>query len=348
MRQSRILPMKPSAEQIDCFMQLFAGRPDVRGTHDPVTGRAWQVKAPVTRQVVADHLDGRQPFGVYPLKGDKTAFLVVDFDKNECEQPAEFVRRLASLGVSAYVERSKSKGFHVWLFFETDVLAWKPRRIVRHILADMHIPETEVFPKQDRLDSATSYGNFINCPLYGGYLPERCVFVDNKFKPYPDQYEFLKTVRRISDAEVDAAILKIGLPIEAVAGHESNVSTRDRNIENTDRTFGLKPCARRMLAEGVTANQRVAVFRLAVQLRKTGLPFEAAVAVLIPWAKRNRPENGKAIIADWEIRQQTEAAYRKQYASCGCDDEAIKPFCDQKCELWQRRMRNGIVAKAGV
>ena len=42
----------------------------------------------------------------------------------------EFVGKARHYGLAVYIERSKSKGFHVWAFFpEPGVLAWKARRV---------------------------------------------------------------------------------------------------------------------------------------------------------------------------------------------------------------------------
>jgi len=60
--------------------------------------------------------------------------------------------------------------------------------------------------------------------------------------------------------------------------------------------FGLPPCARKILAEGVSAYQRVSCFRLAVHLKRNGIPYDLVVAVLKAWAKKNRPADGKGVI----------------------------------------------------
>ncbi|MCA9177186.1 MAG: hypothetical protein KDB14_22005 [Planctomycetales bacterium] len=91
-----------------------------------------------------------------------------------------------------------------------------------------------------------------------------------------------------------------------------------------------------MLEEGVFANQRVACFRLAVQLKRVGLPFDLAVSALMSWAQKNNPDRGKRIITPAEITSQTSYAYRGNYRSCGCEDEAVKPFCDKSCPIHPR------------
>jgi len=88
-----------------------------------------------------------------------------------------------------------------------------------------------------------------------------------------------------------------------------------------------------MLAEGVTEYQRVACFRLAVQLKKAGLPEDIAVATLSAWAVKNRPNGEKQIITEQEIVKQTRCAYAKNYRNCGCEDPAVSRFCHTGCPV---------------
>jgi hypothetical protein len=90
----------------------------------------------------------------------------VDFDTHNKFAPTKFINRAKHYGIPEYIERSKSKGYHVWIFFdETGVLAKKARTVVRHILDEIDELETEIFPKQNRLTASLRYGNFINTPL---------------------------------------------------------------------------------------------------------------------------------------------------------------------------------------
>lgn len=47
--------------KIRLFRELFSGQEHVYGTYDPKSGRSWQVKAPVTDEVILAHLTGRGP-----------------------------------------------------------------------------------------------------------------------------------------------------------------------------------------------------------------------------------------------------------------------------------------------
>ena len=323
---------RTTAQKVALFKKFFSGRTDVYGTHDPATGRSWQEKSRVTDAVIRAHLKGERPYGVYLLEGDRTPAAVVDFDNNDRTAPLEFVRRMNALGIQAYTEASKCKGWHIWLWFETGgVEAWKARRVIRFVLEEIGCPDVEVFPKQDAINSAKSYGNFTNAPLFFQYLrKDKTVFVDENMDPFPNQWDFLASIRRNPVELLDRTIREHGL-LDTV---EPLPDRPERHTTSSSATFGLQPCARRMLEEGVKGNQRSACFRLAVQLRKAGLPSDCAMAALRIWAKKNRPSDGKAIITAREIRTQTECAYKaREYRSCGCQDEAVKPFCSDTCSF---------------
>jgi len=223
------------------------------------------------------------------------------------------------------------------MFFEGDgVLAEKARLVTQCILDDIGKSDTEIFPKQDRLEADTQYGNFINAPLFGALVPKgRTVFLDetNPLRAYPDQWELLENVERIPESHLDEIIdiNDLARSPDDKSNHRSSSALPHRRS-----SFALPPCARRMLAEGVCEFQRVACFRLAVQLRKAGLPKDIAVAGLSSWAAKNRPKNNKRVISEAEIIEQTTWAYSKDYRGCGCEDPAVKPFCHPECSLKRR------------
>jgi hypothetical protein len=323
-------------EKLRIYKSLFTGLKNVYGTYDTKTGKVRQEKTAVTDEVILAHLAGKQSYGVYLLTGDKTGALAVDFDENELCLPISFVAGARRYGMSAYIERSKSKGYHVWIFFERGgVIARKARIVAHKILADMGEPGTEIFPKQDVLAKDVSYGNFIHAPLFGALVPKgRTVFVDpaEPTKSYPYQWELLARVQRVPELRLDAVIKSCNLtePPQALERTKSN----NRTESDCDTSpFGLPPCVRRMLAEGVRSYQRVSCFRLAVQLKRNGMPYDFALIVLKAWAQKNRPEDGKRIITEREIEYQTKCAFESTYRSFGCEDPAIAAHCDKDCPL---------------
>lgn len=326
-----------TAEKMRIYKGLFMGLKSVYGTYDTTTGKVRQVKEPVTDEVIYAHLSGRRSYGVYLLVGDKTGALAVDFDQDELPAPITYVAGARRYDMSAYIERSKSKGYHVWIFFEEGgVLAHKARLVAQKILVDMDKAGTEMFPKQDVLTNGVSYGNFINAPLFGALVPAgRTIFVDpaEPTRPYPDQWELLASVQRVSELRLDAIIESCKLSEQDTADKKSQ-SGNHADSENDVSPFGLPPCARRMLNEGVNSYQRVSCFRLAVQFKRNGMPYDLALITLKAWARKNRPEDGKRIITDKEIEYQAKCAFENTYRSIGCEDPAVASYCDNNCPLY--------------
>ncbi len=329
---------RTTQDKLRLFKRFFSGLKSVYGTYDPRSGRARQVKAQVTDSTFLAHLSGKQPYGVYLLVKDKTRAVVVDFDTQDQTHPTNFVAQANHYGLSAYIERSKSKGHHAWIFFNQEgVVARKARSVIRHILEEIKQPQTEVFPKQDKIGANMS-GNFINAPLFGTIVPEgKTVFVDPaNFNPYANQWDLLESVKRHDESILDE-IIEINDLLNA-----SQYQTPSPKQENDSQNkFDLLPCARKMLSDGVTESQRCRCFHLAVQLRRVGLPKDVAVAALKTWALKNRPANGKGVIREDEILRQTSSAYETNCPGYRCDSPYLKPYCEATCpiEEWREKQK---------
>jgi hypothetical protein len=328
--------MRTIDEKVKMQKSLFSGRTDAYGRYDPRTGSSWTVKKPVTDKVILDHLLGRKPYGVFLLAGNKIRAIAVDFDTHDKLPPYNFVKQAKHYGLTAYIETSKSKGYHVWIFFdEKGVLAFKARLVVRNILDDIEEPDTEVFPKQDVLDSHVSYGNFLNAPLFGAAPKGKTVFVNPKtFQPYSNQWDFLETVKRHSESALNDII-----ELNNLSTKQKDEPKRPKTQTKGQNSYSLPPCARIILEDGVSQYQRVSCFRLAVHLKTTGIPEDIAKVVLKVWASKNQPKHGKRTITETEIVAQVSYAYSKNYRGYGCGSEAIAPFCDPNCPVNKLRKK---------
>lgn len=179
--------------------------------------------SPLTDDDVYRHLEGKDPegrdvIGLYVLNGDNTCHLLcADFDDKNCEHGYHddvmaFVDICNSWRIPCSVERSRSgNGAHVWIFFETPVPAIKARRLGNAILTEAMERNGTIgfksydrfFPNQDTLPEG-GLGNLVALPLQGNARKNgNSVFVNEYFEPYPDQWEYLLNVGKLSESALE-------------------------------------------------------------------------------------------------------------------------------------------------
>ena len=230
-------------EQLNLFLSLFQGRQDVyaryweKGDHsgfspayefDWAEFLAFKNKGgtlkdfpnkrlmPLTPDVAKMHLMGQQTVGIYPILQDNTScFIAADFDgDNWLEDAKSFITECRIAGLEIYLERSRSgKGGHVWIFFENSYSCHKSRQIALELIRrafklsefDKEVSFDRLFPNQDSV-SKNGFGNLIALPLQGiAVMHNNTVFINPETgASYPDQWDFLKNIKKHSCAELDA------------------------------------------------------------------------------------------------------------------------------------------------
>jgi superfamily II DNA or RNA helicase len=179
-------------------------RPEERRKVDQKTRRF----LPMTDAVIENHLLGKETVGTYPLLPDETCwFLAADFDKKTWEYDSQaFLETCQELSVPAVLERSRSgKGGHIWICFDRALPAITARKLGCVILTRTMERRHQLgldsydrfFPNQDTMPKG-GFGNLIALPLQ--LAPRKSgnsVFIDTDFHPYPDQWQFLSTIRRM-------------------------------------------------------------------------------------------------------------------------------------------------------
>ena len=174
---------------------------------------------PVTDQVIYDHLAGKKTIGIYPLmQDDHCYFLAVDFDKGEWRDDAiAFLYSCGELDIPASLEISRSgNGAHVWIFFSDAVYAREARTLGAALISHAcsrtrqlsFASYDRLFPNQDTMPKG-GFGNLIALPLQKLPREHACsVFVDQELTPYPDQWAYLASVKRLSRQELESALLR--------------------------------------------------------------------------------------------------------------------------------------------
>lgn len=213
---------KPQVKCGDCPNQKFIPvTPDVIECH--LRGEAPRSRLRESGNQERVRPNGRgNPFvaGVYPLLLDDTCgFLAVDLDGEHWIEDAQaFLATCREVDVHAALERSRSgNGGHVWLFFSEPLPAAEVRRLGTLLLTRTMNRRPEIgfksydrlFPSQDSMPSR-GFGNLIALPLQRQAREAgNSVFVDNDLHPYDDQWAYLSTLSRMSNADVTALVAKL-------------------------------------------------------------------------------------------------------------------------------------------
>lgn len=160
---------------LDDFCELFEGNKTAVGLE---TGGCLRVPADPTadswwRDMLRLHLDG-VPTGVYPMTQLGPTWRVrwgcIDYDEGDRESlihARNTVKILGRFNITGWIERSRSKGYHVWVFAHTWVAASTMRRALLATAQLVDAPMREINPKQAIL-SPGQLGNYVRLPYPGG------------------------------------------------------------------------------------------------------------------------------------------------------------------------------------
>lgn len=175
-----------------------------------------------TTKDVEQHLLGNETVGAYPLvNGRYCPFVVIDLDEDDWRNDAKAILECAEkFGIPAYPEISRSgKGIHIWIFFEGLVSAKDARLLCDSLITlTQNQIRTEVslssfdriIPCQDVLDT-NQLGNLVALPLQKKRRPNASVFVDKNLQPLKDQWQQLRTVRKLAAEELSEWLENYGV-----------------------------------------------------------------------------------------------------------------------------------------
>ncbi len=172
-------------------------------------------RTPLSKKDLLDHIRGKKQFGISPLfpylkidpqQKTRVAYqcfwCCIDYDDKEASEEdrekniLDFYEhvRVNWPTIFPYIERSKSKGYHVWFFFADFFINKDGKKIAKkgldaetcrlfaeQLIRNTGLKNTEVFPKQIWKSNKTPkpgetgvnyFGNCLNLPLCGLYLPK--------------------------------------------------------------------------------------------------------------------------------------------------------------------------------
>ncbi len=232
----------PIEQKIQLLKNIFRGREDVyarywiskktgkRG-YSPVCKNEWardickkpaikcsecpnRELTPLTDDVIKKHLDGVYSIGIYPMLPDETCyFLAIDFDGDGWVDNIDaFKETCSQKNIPVAIERSKSgNGAHVWIFFEEKIPAALARKLGSFIITETMSKRYQLtmksydrlFPNQDTLPKG-GFGNLIALPFQKDAMSRgNSVYINENNNPYPDQWKFLLSTRKITLLEIE-------------------------------------------------------------------------------------------------------------------------------------------------
>jgi len=226
---------------IEKFKKIFSGlqrahgctyieKKNVDGTK--LKGKSFVKREPVTDVLWENHLKGIEPsLGIIPINEEnKCGWGCIDIDSYASFNHKKLLDKIKAMDLPLITCRSKSGGAHVFLFTTVPVNAEILRNKLLSISAVLGYGNSEIFPKQIKLNSKEDTGNFLNLPYFNSQKTTRYSYVENGaaatldgfFESYernkltPEQLEKL-TIKRTESELSDGPPCMEALAVEGIS-----------------------------------------------------------------------------------------------------------------------------------
>ena len=172
---------------------------------------------------VRRHLAGEITLGIYAINPEtqRVKWMGIDADyKRSLDDLLKLQYELQQNGIQAALEQSR-RGGHLWILFETPVLARHARVYIRHLAGKLSVQVKtagpvdgiELFPKQDRIE-ATQFGNAIRGPLGVHRAINRRYWFYGAGHELEAQMKYLHGLRRVTEAQLLELIAGLDIEVE--------------------------------------------------------------------------------------------------------------------------------------
>jgi hypothetical protein len=256
------------------------------------------------------HLAGTYRLGVVPIMADGTAVWgAIDVDVYEGLSHTALHETVDRLELPLVVVRSKSGGAHLYLFCSEPVPAAQLRLKLRRWATALGFADSEIFPKQDRIDVEGS-GNWLNMPYFGGAYSTSYALDAGGLTLSPTDF-----IKRANELAVDADRLERVEPNETVA---LTIAPSLTDLSEAP------PCLETLLKRGVDATEgrNETLFNVVVYLKKCA-PDELDRRLETYNSGSMRPPLGAR-----ELNTIKRSALKKNY-NYACSKQPLAANCDR-------------------
>lgn len=176
---------------------------------------------PLNTDVVRAHLNGDVTINLFSTnpKTQRCKWVAIDADFGDAIDALALMQsNLKADGVEAALEQS-SRGCHLWIFFDSPVLASDARIYIYNLALRLGVPVVggglkqgiEVFPRQDHIDEGR-FGNAIRAPL-GVHRKTNLRYWFYQAAPNPEaQLAYLQSMRKMTEEQLKTFIQGMSLP----------------------------------------------------------------------------------------------------------------------------------------
>jgi len=221
-------------------------------------------------------------------------------------------RTLGAVGIISWVERSRSKGYHVWVFATEPVPAEHMRRMLLAAHQVANYPAREVNPKQSDV-SIHKVGNYVRLPYYGGLVavPSRRVVLDDNDNPMPlEQFVDSATADRVPPSVISHLSSLYVPPVSTKPSIDFGSMMIEEDLEQALRS--TSQLARVIWKQGPINGQdrSTALMRLAHVCFRSGVSPSMCRVIVIDADKRWGKYHMRGESGLMEINKIVERAYR--------------------------------------
>lgn len=324
--------MRVSQEEIELMLRLFDGRRDVYGINKGTVERNpkgnwnevfWEA-------LVQHHLEGVESadLGVYLVRNDDTVtFAAIDIDEPDYELAKTIAYNLPG---TAWIERSRSGNYHVFVFFDEPLEAYYARAVLRGVIVMEGYPALEIFPKQDGLREGM-VGNYISIPWHGEERPVVYVCGEPEAAGGLSAQLVDRRDRFLSYADLNRTPAEEWRRRGRALGGKPRAEMRagefgERNSLHICASYIFEHRDDNPVAEGHRATVLFNVAKMYANCRHYSQEEAEQFVEAINQA-------GTSPIPHREVLRFVNNAYESGYTSTGCDDPLMSPYVSPECKI---------------